>query len=95
MGLRFEGKEDAGMTSVGKQYRYVARVGKSTGRYGQVVTVLKWHRSRVLCRFPDGFVALFPGRCLRKLSDNCTTNLFLVAVEGSLPKKKESKQREV
>ena len=57
------------MSSEGKQYRYVARAGRLTGRYGQVVTVLRWHRSKVLVRFPDGWEAICPGRCLRKIQD--------------------------
>lgn len=48
-------------------YRYVARVGRHTGRYGQTVEVLRWHRARVLVRFPDGWLAITPGRCLRKI----------------------------
>ena len=54
------------MSSIGKQYRYVARAGRHTGRYGQLVTVLRWHRSKVLVQFPDGWEAICPGRCLRK-----------------------------
>ena len=46
--------------------RYVARAGRMTGRYGQIVEVLRWHRSKVLVRFPDGWEAICPGRCLRK-----------------------------
>lgn len=60
------------MSSAGRQYRYVGAPGRAerggTGRYGQVVTVEKWHRSRVLVRFPDGFRAIVPGRCLRRLT---------------------------
>ena len=48
--------------------RYVARVGRHTGRYGQVVEVLEWHRSRVLVQFPDGQKAITPGRCLRRIA---------------------------
>ena len=48
-------------------YRYIAVAGRMTGRYGQVVEVLKWRGSKVLVRFPDGFEAVCPGRCLRKL----------------------------
>jgi len=59
------------MSAIGRRYRYIARAGRSelggTGRYGQIITVLDWHRSRVLVEFPDGFRALTPGRCLRKL----------------------------
>lgn len=55
------------MSAKGKQYRYIARVGKATGRYGQTVTVLKWRRTKVLVQFPDGWTAICPGRCLRKL----------------------------
>lgn len=57
------------MSSIGKLYRYVARVGKATGRYGQIVRVLRWHRTKVLVEFPGGWQAVTPGRCLRKISD--------------------------
>jgi hypothetical protein len=50
-----------------RRYRYVACVGRVTRRYGQAVTVLAWHRSRVLVEFPDGCKALTPGRCPRRL----------------------------
>jgi len=37
------------------------------GRYNQIITVLEWHYSKALVRFPDGWTVLTPGRCLRKL----------------------------
>ena len=58
------------MNAVGKKYRYVAAAGRQTGRYGQIVTVLAWHKSRVLVRFPDGWEAVTTNRCLQKLSDS-------------------------
>ena len=52
-----------------RQMRYVARVGHATGRYGQTVEVLEWHKTKVLVRFQDGTTAITPGRCLRRLPD--------------------------
>ena len=56
------------MTAVGRVYRYVAAHSRDAGfpRYGQLVTVLAWHRSKALVRFPDGWQAIVPGRCLRR-----------------------------
>jgi len=55
------------MSAIGKTYRYCARIGHVTGRHGQLVVVRKWHRSKVLVRFPDGWEAIVPGRCLKKI----------------------------
>lgn len=55
------------MSSVGKQYRWVARHAKSMNRYNSIITVIAWRGSKALVRFPDGWVALTPGRCLRKV----------------------------
>ncbi|MDO8472261.1 MAG: hypothetical protein Q7T05_00410 [Dehalococcoidia bacterium] len=57
------------MSAVGRLYRYVAAAGKLTGRYGQTVTVLKWHRARILVRFPDGLKVITANHCLRKLPE--------------------------
>lgn len=58
------------MSSVGKRFRYIARAGRKelggTGRYGQEVTVLRWHGTKVLIQFEDGHRTVCPGRCLRK-----------------------------
>lgn len=54
------------MSSVGRTYRYVAAHARAMGRYGQLVTVLAWHYSKALVRFPDGWQAIVPGRCLRR-----------------------------
>ena len=40
-----------------RYYRYVAKVGHATGRYGQTVKLLAWHRSKVLIEFDDGWQA--------------------------------------
>jgi hypothetical protein len=58
------------MSSVGRRYRYVSRTGRQPwkdgerARYGQIVAVLAWHRSKVLVRFGDGHTAICPGRVL-------------------------------
>jgi len=64
------------MSSVGKRYRYVSRTGRypwrnrKRARYGQTVTVLAWHRSKVLVRFDDSLIAMCPGRVLRRVERN-------------------------
>lgn len=37
-------------------------------RHNDIVTVIAWHGSMALVRFEDGWIALTPGRCLRKVN---------------------------
>jgi len=61
------------VSAIGKRYRYVSRTGRvpwregESPRHGQVVTVLVWRRSKAKVQFPDGLIAICPGRCLRRL----------------------------
>jgi hypothetical protein len=57
------------VSSVGKQYTYIAKVGRFTGRYGQTCTVIEWHRSKVLVQFPgEAEPVLTLGRCMRRVA---------------------------
>ena len=58
------------MSTAPRRMRYVARVGRATGRYGRVVTVPARHRSRALVEFPDGRRDLVPARCLRRIRED-------------------------
>lgn len=55
------------MITAGRQYRYIAYVGKLASRCNQIVTVIKCQRTQILVRFPDGHQAHTQRRFLRQL----------------------------
>lgn len=52
----------------GRQYRYTARRGKLTWRYGQTVTVLHRQATQIVVRFPDGYQAHVEARFLQNIN---------------------------
>ncbi|MBA7690791.1 hypothetical protein ES703_99323 [subsurface metagenome] len=51
----------------GHQYRYTARRGKLTWRYGQTATVLHCQATQIVVRFPDGYQAHVEARFLQPI----------------------------